>query len=507
MGKEKSQIGIVVIGHVDAGKSTTTGHLLLKVGAVDSRVVEKLEKQAAASGKDSFKFAWVLDDLASERERGVTINTSCRCFESKNLKHTIIDAPGHRDFIKNMITGATQADAAMLMLTAAKGEFEAGWSAEGQTKEHALLAYTMGVKQLVVCVNKMDSPSVKYSESRFQEIKVEASKYLAKCGFKMASVPFVPVSGWEGDNLVEKSDNMKWYTGPTLLEALDSLVPPQRPSHLPLRLPVDSVYKIGGVGTVATGRVEAGTIKQGMDVSFAPAAQSGKVGTVEMHHSVLSQAGPGDNVGFNVRGVAHNLLRRGDVCGEVGHDQPEPVEWFEAQVILMPNGQAKAIRAGYTPVVDCHTAHVACRFDKLVALCDKKTGKVLEENPEFLQPGQAALVRLVPIKPMVVEPFAMYAALGRFAVRDGNRTVAVGVVKKAFRTSSGLVPAASADDGHVEKKRTKVGRGKGRSKAGGGKKRDGVSGKRSEGSEQEKLSEANKEQHALPAAGDAAPSA
>ena len=238
MGKEKNHINLVVIGHVDSGKSTSTGHLIYKCGGIDKRTIEKFEKEAAEMGKGSFKYAWVLDKLKAERERGITIDIALWKFETAKSVFTIIDAPGHRDFIKNMITGTSQADVAILIIDSSTGGFEAGISKEGQTREHALLAFTMGVKQMIVCMNKMDDRSVNYDQKRFDEIKKEVADYLKKIGYNPDKIPFIPISGWHGDNMIDRSDNMKWYNGPTLVEALDTLEPPKRPKDKPLRLPL-----------------------------------------------------------------------------------------------------------------------------------------------------------------------------------------------------------------------------------------------------------------------------
>ena len=304
MGKEKKHVNIVVIGHVDAGKSTTTGHLIYKCGGIDKRVIEKFEKEASEMGKSSFKYAWVLDKLKAERERGITIDIALWKFETSKYYFTIIDAPGHRDFIKNMITGTSQADVAVLVIASPTGEFEAGISKNGQTREHALLAYTLGVKQMIVATNKMDSTSPPYSKERYEEIKGEVSNFLKKVGYKPAVIPFVPISGWHGDNMLDSGDNMKWYKGPTLLEALDGIKPPKRPIDKPLRLPLQDVYKIGGVGTVPVGRVETGILKPGTSIKFAPGNIVTDCKDVEMHHEKLEQAMPGDNVGFNIKNVS-----------------------------------------------------------------------------------------------------------------------------------------------------------------------------------------------------------
>jgi len=427
MGKEKVHISLVVIGHVDAGKSTTTGHLIYKCGGIDKRTIEKFEKEAQELGKGSFKYAWVLDNLKAERERGITIDIALWKFESPKYSFTVIDAPGHRDFIKNMITGTSQADVAILVIDSSQGGFEAGISKDGQTREHALLAYTLGVKQMVVACNKMDDKTVKYAEARYIEIKDEVSSYLKKIGYKPMKIPFVPISGWEGDNMIDKSAHMPWYKGPYLLEALDSMSAPKRPTDKALRLPLQDVYKIGGIGTVPVGRVETGVIKPGIHAMFSPCGLVAEVKSVEMHHESLAQAGPGDNVGFNVKNVAVKDLRRGFVASDSKSSPASSIGMFEAQVIVMNHpGQ---ISNGYSPVLDCHTAHVACRFDNIKEKMDRRSGKVLEVNPKFVKTGDACIVELKPTKPLCVETFVDYPPLGRFAVRDMRQTVAVGVIK------------------------------------------------------------------------------
>jgi len=432
MPKVKQHINLVVIGHVDAGKSTTTGHLIYKCGGIDKRTIEKFEKEAAELGKGSFKYAWVLDKLKAERERGITIDIALWKFESPKFTFTVIDAPGHRDFIKNMITGTSQADIAILVVASGTGEFEAGIAKDGQTREHALLAFTLGVKQMIVGVNKMDDKSVMYSKARFDEIVSEVSSYLANVGYKPKKVKFVPISGWSGDNMVDRSANTPWYKGPYLLEALDQIKPPVRPVDKPLRLPLQDVYKIGGIGTVPVGRVETGLLKPGMVVTFAPPMVTTEVKSVEMHHEQMPEAGPGDNVGFNVKNVSVKDIKRGNVAGDSKRDPPKGVASFGAQVIVL--NHPGEIRNGYAPVLDCHTAHIACKFETIETKMDRRSGKILEESPKFIKTGDAAMVKLVPTKPMCVESFNEYAPLGRFAVRDMRQTVAVGVIKTVTKT-------------------------------------------------------------------------
>uniref|UniRef100_A0A6C0L443 Tr-type G domain-containing protein n=1 Tax=viral metagenome TaxID=1070528 RepID=A0A6C0L443_9ZZZZ len=434
MGKEKKHVNIVVIGHVDAGKSTTTGHLIYKCGGIDKRVIEKFEKEASEMGKSSFKYAWVLDKLKAERERGITIDIALWKFETSKYYFTIIDAPGHRDFIKNMITGTSQADVAVLVIASPTGEFEAGISKNGQTREHALLAYTLGVKQMIVATNKMDSTSPPYSKERYEEIKGEVSGFLKKVGYKPMNIPFVPISGWHGDNMIERGNNMNWYKGPTLLEALDNIKPPKRPVDKPLRLPLQDVYKIGGVGTVPVGRVETGILKPGMSISFAPGNIVTDCKDVEMHHEKLEQALPGDNVGFNVKNVSIKDIKRGYVASNKKDHPAHETETFKSQVIVMNHpGQ---ISNGYSPVLDCHTAHIACKFLNINQKIDRRSGKVMEENPKYVKNGDACIVDLKPSKPLCVETFTEYPPLGRFAVRDMRQTVAVGVIKKVTSKDS-----------------------------------------------------------------------
>jgi len=459
MGKAKTHINIVVIGHVDAGKSTSTGHLIYKCGGIDKRAIEKFEKEAAEMGKGSFKYAWVLDKLKAERERGITIDIALWKFETNNYEVTIIDAPGHRDFIKNMITGTSQADCAVLIVAAGVGEFEAGIAKNGQTREHALLAFTLGVKQLIVGINKMDNTEPKYSKDRFEEIVKEVSNYVKKIGYNPKAVSFVPISGWHGDNMIEASTNMPWYkgwsketkeggkqSGKTLFEALDAINPPTRPSDKALRLPLQDVYKIGGIGTVPVGRVETGTIKAGMVVTFAPAAVTTEVKSVEMHHAQLEQGVPGDNVGFNVKNVSVKDIRRGNVCSDSKNDPAKEAKSFNAQVIVL--NHPGEIQKGYTPVLDCHTAHIACKFAEMLEKIDRRSGKKIEDNPAKIKSGDAAIVQMIPSKPMCVEPFQQYAPLGRFAVRDMRQTVAVGVIKSVDKSEkTGKVTKSAAKAG------------------------------------------------------------
>ena len=418
-------LNLVIIGHVDAGKSTTTGHLLILTGAITDREVREMEAEAQKLEKSSFKYAFVFDRLKEERERGLTIDLCFRKFKTKKYYFTLIDAPGHRDFVKNMITGSSQADAAVLVISSKKGEFEAGISAEGQTREHAFLARTLGVSQIIVLINKMDTCD--WSQERYTEIKEEISDLLKQVGYNIKDVPFIPGSGWTGDNLNVKSDNLKWYDGTTLIEALNNIKLPPKPTDKPLRMPIQDVYSIKGIGTVPVGRVETGVIKKGDKIAILPIGISTEVRSIEMHHEEISEAVPGDNIGLSIRGISHKDLKRGMVISNI-KNPASVVEQFTGQIIIIFHPTALA--AGYTPVIHAHTAQQACTFTKLISKISSKTGKVVQDNPDFIKQGDAAMIELLPLKPLVIEKYSEFPQLGRFAVRDGGRTVAVGVVKE-----------------------------------------------------------------------------
>ncbi len=427
--KEKPHMNLVIIGHIDHGKSTLMGHVLIATGAVSDREAREMEKLAKDNDRESWKFAYFMDRLAEERKRGITIDLAFRKFETDSKYFTIIDAPGHADFVKNMITGASQADAAILLMSAKKGEFETGIADNGQTREHAFLAKTLGINQLVVAVNKMDDNSVDFAEDRFEEVKREGTKLLKLVGFKVEqNVQFVPLSALTGDNLAQKSDNLSWWDGPTLVEAINSLKIPEKPTDKDLRLPVQDVYKIKGAGIVPVGRVETGVLKVGMKVSVAPGEFIGEVRTIEMHHEQMKQAEPGDNIGFNVRGLTMKDVKRGYVMGPEG----KPCN------VVLPSGHMRvhgiviwhptSITVGYTPVVHSHTAQIACRFVEIEQSMDAKNNQVLEKNPSFIKKGQAAIFKLSPIKKFPIEGYKDYPEIGRVAIRDMGRTAVVGVV-------------------------------------------------------------------------------
>jgi elongation factor 1-alpha len=405
MAKQKEHMNLAFIGHVDHGKSTLVGHLLLQSGVI--------AEQQLSKGENKFRF--VMDKLQEERERGVTIDLAHAKFETPKYEFTIVDCPGHRDFVKNMITGASQADAAVLVVAIDDGVMP-------QTKEHAFLARTLGISQLIVAINKMDL--VKYDEAKFNALKDDVSALIRTVAYKPKEINFIPISAFEGDNITKASENTKWYKGPSLVEALQKLSPPDKPTKLPLRVPVQDVYSITGVGTVPVGRVETGVMKRGDNVIFEPPGASGEVKSIEMHHEMLEQAEPGDNVGFNVRGVGKNDIRRGDVAGHT-KNPPSVAKEFTAQIVVLQH--PGVITVGYTPVFHCHTAQVACTFMELQKKLDPATGQIKEENPDFLKTGDAAFVVVKPTKPMVIEKIKDIPHMGRFAIRDMGQTVAAGM--------------------------------------------------------------------------------
>ena len=428
----KAQITITMLGHVDSGKSTVIGHLLYKTGALDMRTVEKVEKESIERGKEAMKFAWLCDRQKSERERGITIDFVTQNFSTSKYDYSIINVPGHRDYMKNMITGTTQADCAVLMVSAASKEFEDGISRTGQTRSHALLACTVGIKQIIVCVNKMDDSSVNWSKGRFEEIQTKVSTYLGKVGYKTENTLFIPISGYVGDNLREKSSNLSWYSGPTLIEALEHLQPPKKPTEKPLRIPLLDSQKIPGIGTVMSGVIHTGILKPGMQITFAPTNHSSEVKSIETYHKPLQQALPGETVGFNVKNMSQRDATRGHVVGDSKNDPPKEAIRFTAQLVILSH--PGEIKKGYTPVLDIHTAHVACKFEEIHSILDKTTGKVIEESPKFVKSGDVCLVTLKPMKPLCVEAFADYPSLGRFCIRDLKQFVGVGIIKSVEKS-------------------------------------------------------------------------
>ncbi len=416
MAVEKPHLNLAVIGHIDHGKSTLVGRLMYETGAVKPHVIEKYREEAKAKGKESFAFAWVMDSLKEERERGITIDVAHERFDTAKYYFTIVDCPGHRDFIKNMITGASQADAAILVVSAKDG-------VQAQTKEHVFLARTLGINQLIIAMNKMDE--VNYDEAKFNEVREQLNQLLRIVKYKPEEMNFIPTSAFVGDNISKLSDKTPWYKGVTILKALDELKEPEKPTKLPLRIPVQDAYTISGIGTVPVGRVETGKMKKGDKVIFMPSKAVGEVKSIEMHHEVIDEALPGDNIGWNVRGVDKKDVRRGDVCGHADNP-PSVAEEFKAQIVVLQH--PSAITAGYTPVFHCHTSQVACTIISIDTKLDPKTGQVKEKNPDFIKAGDAAIITVRPTKPLCIEKVKEIPQLGRFAIRDMGQTIAAGMI-------------------------------------------------------------------------------
>jgi elongation factor 1-alpha len=411
---EKPHMNVVTVGHVDHGKSTFIGRLMFDTGNVPEQEMRKLEEKAKELKRDSFKFAFLMDSVKEERERGVTIDIAHKRFDTDKYYFTVIDAPGHKDFVKNMITGASQADAVILVVAANDGIME-------QTKEHVYLIRTIGIQQVIVAVNKMDT--ISYDQEKFNKIKEDAHKLLGTVGYDKAKIPVVPCSAWMGDNIAKKGENMTWYEGPTMLQALDNLEMPPQETDKPLRVPIQDVYTISGIGAVAVGKVETGILKPDQEVIVMPSGKKGKVKTIEMHHQKVPEAKPGDNIGFSIRGLGKDDFRRGDCIGAPSNP-PAVVTEFTAQIIVL--NHPTVMTKGYTPVFHVGTAHIAGKITEIVKKIDPKTGETKEENPDYLKNGDAAIIKVLPTKPMCLETVKDFPKLASFAIRDMGKTVAAG---------------------------------------------------------------------------------
>ncbi len=417
MGEKKPHVNLVVIGHVDHGKSTTVGRMLFNSGKISVQELDKLKQLAAEKGKVGFEFAFVMDKAKEEQERGVTIDLSYQEFPTQKYMFTIIDAPGHKDFIKNMITGTSQADAALLVVSANPGD-----GIQEQTKEHVFLAKTLGVPQIIIGINKMDM--AKYEEKRFNEVRADLEKLLKGVGYDITKVQFVAISSMKDDNINKPSANMPWYKGVTLFQALDNLSPPIKPTNLPLRMPIQDVYTITGVGTVPVGRIETGVMKVGQKIIVMPAGKLGEVKDIEMHHEKLQSAEPGDNVGINLRGIGKEDIKRGDVLGEATNP-PTVAKEFTAKIVVL--NHPTVITAGYCPVFHVHTAQVSCKIKEIKRKIDPRTGQTSQEKPDFIKQGDSAEIVVEPLQPLCIEKNADNPKLAKFAIRDMGRTVAAGM--------------------------------------------------------------------------------
>ncbi|MCL5434760.1 MAG: translation elongation factor EF-1 subunit alpha [Candidatus Marsarchaeota archaeon] len=414
---DKPHMNLIFIGHVDHGKSTTVGRLLFETGVITDRDIARYKELTQQMNRPTFEFAFVMDQLKEERERGITIDIMHRDFQTQKFYFTIIDAPGHRDFVKNMITGASQADAAVLVVSAVDG-------VQAQTREHAILANVLGIQQIIIGVNKMDAAN--YEQSKFEATKKAVTDLLKSLGYRnVDAMMVVPYSALQGDNVAKKSDKLPWYNGPTLLGSLDLLNVPTKPTDKPLRLPIQDVYSKSGFGTVPVGRVETGVMKPGDQIVIMPSGIKAEVKSIEMHHQPLQKAEPGDNVGFNIKGVDRKDVKRGDVVGPVSNP-PNVVSEFTAQIIVLHH--QNVIAKGYTPVFHIHTAQIACTITDILEKKDPKTGQTMEKNPETIKTGDIAIVKIKPTKPISAEKYSEFPQMGRFAIRDMGETVGAGVI-------------------------------------------------------------------------------
>jgi elongation factor 1-alpha len=419
MAGEKPTMNIVFVGHVDHGKSTCVGQLMVKSGLIPEQEMKKLTEEAQKQGKPGFEFAYIMDKIKEERERGVTIDLAYQKIITSKRQITIIDAPGHKDFVKNMITGASQADAAFLTIAAKE-------SVQPQTKEHLWLLRTMGVGQIAVLVNKMDT--VDYKEDAFNKVKQEVSDLLKVVGIDPGKTTFLAVSGLKGDNIKDRGSNMPWYKGPTLWEQLDAFEEPKPPTDLPMRMPVQDVYEISGIGTVPVGKIETGVMKVGQKIKVLPGRSGrgidGEVKSIEMHHEQYPEAPAGFNVGVNLRGIGKKDIARGDVIAD-GSKPPTMAEEFTAQVAVI--NHPTVIAKGYTPVFHVHTAQVPCQFIEILHKIDPTSGQPMEGKVDFLKNGDVAMCKIKPMGNLVIETSKNNPHMARFAIRDAGATVAAGV--------------------------------------------------------------------------------
>ncbi|MDD4353580.1 MAG: translation elongation factor EF-1 subunit alpha [Candidatus Nanoarchaeia archaeon] len=420
MAKAKPHLNLVFVGHVDHGKSTLMGRLLFETGVVSPQELEKFKRLSGELGKATFEYAYATDSSPEERKRGVTIDLAHKKFATAKYEVTLIDAPGHKDFIKNMITGASQADAAMLIVACGEG-------VQPQTQEHVFLLKTQGVKQIAVALNKMDT--INYDQAKYNAVKEDLKKLLASVGYKADAINFIPTSALDAEacNVKVKSPKTPWYTGPTLLEQIDAFTLPEKPTNLPLRVPIQDVYTITGIGTVPVGKVESGLLRNNSKVIFMPENITADVKSIEMHHEMVETAEPGDNIGFSAKGIDKKSIKRGSVMGTPDFP-PTVAKRFKAQVMILQH--PTVITVGYTPVIHCGTAQVACKIVEITAQLDPKTGGVKTEKPDFIKRGDAAIVVFEPSKPMVIEEKSVIPQMSTFAIRDMGMTIGAGVCIK-----------------------------------------------------------------------------
>jgi elongation factor 1-alpha len=428
MNTVKPMINITIVGHVDHGKSTLLGRLFYELGEIPKEALEKLEKQAESLGKKSFEFAFIFDKSLESRQRGVTIDLGFRGFETAEKKYNIIDAPGHKDFIRNMLTGASEADAGVIVVDVSE-TFRDGL--KPQTKEHSILLYTLGVNQLFVVLNKMDK--VEYSKEVYESVKDTLLAFFKQLGYKQ-DIFFVPTSAYLGENVTRKSDKMPWYNGPTFLGALNTLKEPERHVDKPFRMPILRTFKTSA-GPVIAGKVESGKVSVGDTVVIVPypgrGIVKGEIKSIEWQHKQLTEATPGFDVGIMLtrteKGFVTRQVKKGYVMGSLQHP-PVEVTKFKAKILVIDH--PSSIGKGYSPMLYCHQAQIPCRIEEIEDKFDPKTGEIKEKNPSFLKNGDGATVSIVPLKPLVIEEVSKVPRMARFALRDMGRTVGAGMCIK-----------------------------------------------------------------------------
>uniref|UniRef100_A0A4X1VCS1 HBS1-like protein n=1 Tax=Sus scrofa TaxID=9823 RepID=A0A4X1VCS1_PIG len=422
----KQLLNLVVIGHVDAGKSTLMGHLLYLLGNVNKRTMHKYEQESKKAGKASFAYAWVLDETGEERERGVTMDVGMTKFETTTKVITLMDAPGHKDFIPNMITGAAQADVAVLVVDASRGEFEAGFETGGQTREHGLLVRSLGVTQLAVAVNKMDQ--VNWQQERFQEITGKLGHFLKQAGFKESDVAFIPTSGLSGENLITRSKSSeltKWYKGLCLLEQIDSFKPPQRSVDKPFRLCVSDVFKDQGSGFCVTGKIEAGYVQTGDRLLAMPPNETCTAKGITLHDEPVDWAAAGDHVSLTLVGM--DIIKINVGCIFCGPKEPiKACTRFRARILIF--NIEIPITKGFPVLLHYQTVSEPAVIKRLISVLNKSTGEVTKKKPKLLTKGQNALVELQTQRPVALELYKDFKELGRFMLRYSGSTIAAGVV-------------------------------------------------------------------------------
>jgi len=423
----RPHLNVVFIGHVDAGKSTSCGNILYLTGGVDERTIEKYMKEAKDKNRESWFLAYIMDTSDEEKAKGKTVEVGRAYFATANRRFTVLDAPGHKSYVPNMIAGASQADVGVLIISARKGEFETGFERGGQTREHALLAKTLGVEKLIIAVNKMDDTSVQWAESRYTDIVTKLSPFLKTSGFKDDQLMFLPMSGLVGDNVKERKNTPDWYTGKTLLDTLDAIETPSRNKSLPLRIPMLDGYKDMG-STIAIGKVEQGTVRPGNKVVIMPIGQKATVTAVYIKDEEMQYATCGENVTLKMSGCSESELAKGYVMADAAAPV-RVVSKFKAQlqIIELPE-ERPVLTSGYCAVLHVHVAAEECEILKLYESMSMTDRKKKEKNPRFVREGSVVTCSIALARPTSVDVFTGVAQLGRFTLRDEGRTIAIGKI-------------------------------------------------------------------------------